>query len=117
MKDRFKEILNIEGVYGILFLSFDGKIVFNEFMSHPPKGLNNGNWHTFAHALNGIQEAELIFDKNRLYIRKTGSGYILVVMERLAQAAMVRLNCDILLPSLDQIKKKPKGFGRFFKRK
>jgi hypothetical protein len=119
MKDRFKDILTIEDVYGILFLSLDGKIVFKEFRSHAPGGVKDGNLHALTHVLNGIQEAELIFDKNRLYVRKTETGTILVVMERSAQIAMVRLNCDIIVPSFNRIEKKSKsrGLGRFFRKK
>ena len=117
MKDLFKNILDIKDVQGIIFLSFDGKPVFREFVSQRPQEFADRNWAAFVTAFNGVHEAELVFENIRLYIRRTGSGYILIVMGRFALTAMVRLNCDILLPSLDQIKKKPKGIGRFFKKK
>ena len=117
MKDLFKDIIDIEDVRGIIFLSFDGKPVFREFVSHRPQEFNDKNWPAFVQAFNGIHEAELVVENIRFYVRRTGSGYILIVMGRFALTAMVRLNCDILLPSLEQIKKKPKGLGRFFKKK
>ena len=117
MKDLFKDILDIEDVHGIIFLSFDGEPVFSEFVAHQPEEYADGNWPAFVRAFNKVHEAELVFENIRFYIRRAGSGYILIVMERFALTAMVRLNCDILLPSLDPIKKKPKGLGRFFKKK
>ena len=117
MKDRFKDILDTRDVQGIMFFSFDGEILFREFVSNPPEELEDVNWPVFVHALNGIQEAELIFENTKFYIRKTGSGYILIIMGMFAPIAMVRLNCNILLPSFDQTKKKAKGLGRFFKKK
>jgi hypothetical protein len=117
MKDLFKDIIDIEDVQGIIFLAFDGKPVFRKFVSHWPQEFEDKNWPAFVTAFNGVQEAELVFENTRLYIRRTGSGYILIAMGRFALTAMVRLNCDLLLSSLDQTKKKPKGIGRFFKKK
>jgi hypothetical protein len=62
----------------------------------------------------------------RLYIRKADEGMLVVTMGRIAPAAMIRLNCDILLSELksrkgsgkpfEGAKRKPKGLSRFFKR-
>jgi len=116
MKDLFADILEIDDVQGVMFLSFDGKLLFKEFGSHPAEEIENKNWDSFISVLNGVREVEMIFENNRLYIKRAGSGYIVIVMGSFAPVAMVRLNCNIILPALDQIKKKPKGFGRFFRK-
>ena len=117
MKERFKDILDIEDVQGVLFLNFDGKVIFSEFLSQLPEKLQAINWLLFIHTLNGVQEAELVFENSRCYIRRTETGYIFVVMGEVALIEMIRLNCDILLPAFEHQKKKPKGLGRFFKRR
>ena len=117
MKDLFKDILDIKDVQGIVFFSFDGEILFKEFLIHPPEEFQDGNWPVFIHSLSDIQEAELIFENTKFYIRKTGSGYLLIIMGISALMAMIRLNCGIILPSFDQTKKKTQGLWRFFKKK
>ncbi|MFC1567450.1 hypothetical protein ACFL3R_01265 [Thermodesulfobacteriota bacterium] len=98
MKKHFQDILDIEDVRGVLFLNFDGKVIFNEFLSQLPDKLEAINWLLFIHTLNGVQEAELVFENSRCYIRRTETGYIFVVMGEAALIEMVRFNCDILLP-------------------
>lgn len=115
MKDLFKDILEINDVQGVLFLSFDGKILFKGSVSYLPEGLEDLNWLDFIRSLEKVVEADLVFESSRFYIRKTIAGYIFVIMGDLALIEMVRLNCNILLPSFEQIKKKPKGLGNLFK--
>jgi len=115
MKKRFKDILDLEDVKGVFFLNFDGKAIFSEFLSQGPENFKDINWLLFTHTIKGVQEAELVFENSRCYIRRTKTGYIFVVMGKTAPIEMVRLNCDILLPAFEPQKKKPKGFRRFFK--
>ena len=117
MKDLFKDIFDIDDVHGVMFLPFKGKLVFSEFVSQQPKKIGDINWLPFIQSLNGIHEAELIFENNRFYLRKAGMGYILVVMGKAGLTEMVRLNCDVLISSFEQTKKKHKGFELFFKKK
>ncbi|MFC1515951.1 hypothetical protein ACFL7E_04235 [Thermodesulfobacteriota bacterium] len=115
MKDTFKDIIDIDDVQGVLLISFDGKLIFKQFLSNAPANINNLNWPILTQSLENIQEAEFIFENTRFYIRRTGKGYIFVVMGERALIEMVRLNCDILFPSMEQTRKKSKGLGHFFK--
>ena len=108
MKDLFKDIFDIDDVHGVMFLPIKGKDVFSEFVSQQSIKIGDVNWIPFIHSLNGIHEAELIFEKKRLYLRRAGMGYILVVMGKAGLTEMVRLNCDVLISSLEQTKKKHK---------
>lgn len=117
MRNQLKDILNIENIHGVIFLNLEGEVVFKEFISHIPEETADINWLPFIHTLNGVQEAELVFDKIRFYLRQSRSGYIIVVMDRIAIIEMVRLNCDIILPALEETPKKASGLMRFFKRK
>jgi hypothetical protein len=115
MKKLFKEILEIDDIKGVLFLSTDGKVLFKEFAGRIPAGIDTTNWGPFSATFGAVREAELIFDTLRIYLRRSSAGYILVVMGMSALIAMVRLNCDIIIPALEDQKKPTKGFGRFFK--
>jgi len=117
MKDLFKDIFNIDNVQGVMFIPIKGKLVFSEFVSQQPKKIGDINWPPFIQTLNGIHEAELIFENNRFYLRRAGLGYILVVMGEAGLTEMVRLNCDVLISSFKQTKKKHKGSEFFFKKK
>ena len=108
MKDLFKNIFDIDDVHGVMFLPIKGKPVFSEFVSQQPKNVGDINWLPFIHTLNGIHEAEVVFEKYRFYLRRAGMGYILVVMGKAGLTEMVRLNCDVLISSVDQTKKKHK---------
>ena len=113
MRDLFNDILNIDGVKGLMLLSFTGEIVFREFhVVH--ENVENRDWRLFIESLADVRETDLIFEKGRLYIRRTDIGYLVVLMGSFVPIAMIRLQCDILLPSLKPVKA-AKGIRRFFK--
>lgn len=121
MKALFGDILKLDGVWGIMLFSFEGQIIFKELLPGPsgetPKGELGDSWMPIIAAMNQVREADLIFESSRLYIRRTELGYLLVLMGAFAQTAMVRLNCDILLPSLRETKGGARGLKRLFKKK
>ena len=111
----FTDILGMEGVKGLMMFSFTGDLIFKEFNQAIPEEPENRDWSLFIEALAGMRETDLIFEKGRLYIRKTEIGYLVVLMGPFVPIAMMRLNCDILLPSLKPAKT-AKGLRRFFKK-
>lgn len=120
MKALFGDILRLDGVWGIMLFSFDGQIIFKELLPGPSgetlKGEFGDSWIPIIGTMSQVREADLIFENSRLYIRRTELGYLFVLMGTFAQTAMVRLNCDILLPSLRETKG-VKGLKRLFKKK
>lgn len=115
MEDLFKEIMGMDGVKGVLLLSFDGEIIFKQFSSTPSTEPEKRNWESFVDSLDGMRETDLVFDNGRIYIRRSELGYLMVVMEGVVSVAMLRLNCDIILPSLTPVKG-AKGIKRLFKK-
>ncbi|MBF0396332.1 MAG: hypothetical protein HQK78_06140 [Desulfobacterales bacterium] len=115
MKELFTDILKINDIDGVLILSFEGKSIYSEFTSTKYQSIINENWVNFVNALEKIREAEVVFQDRRIYIKRAGVGFLIIVMGKTAPLAMVRLNCDILLPELEQSKKKS-WFGKIFKR-
>ena len=116
MRKLFNNILSTKGVKGILLFSFSGDLIFREFISPVDRELEHRDWRFFIESLEGMRETDLVFEKGRIYIRRTEIGYLVVLMALFVPIAMIRLNCDILLPMLKQ-SKSDRGFGRFFKKK
>jgi hypothetical protein len=115
MRKQFDAILNIDGVKGLMLLSFSGDIIFKELHPVLHENVENRDWRPLIESLAGIREADLIFEKGRLYIRRTDLGHLFVLMGPFVPIAMMRLQCDILLPSLKPAQAS-KGIRRFFKK-
>jgi hypothetical protein len=116
MRKLFADILHTEGVGGIMLFSLKGDLIFKEFSSAVNKDPEKRDWSAFIQSLEGLREADLVFERGRIYIRKTEVGYLLILMALFVPIAMIRLNCDILLPALKQ-SIAGKNFRRFFKKK
>lgn len=115
MEELFKDILNVEGIKGVILFSFQGEVLFKKFLSPIPEDPETRDWALFFDSIKKVRESDLIFENGRIYIRKTELGFLVILMNSSAPVALVRLNCDVLLPSLKPAKAS-KGFGRFFKR-
>ncbi len=115
MRELFNDILSTKGVKGILLFSFSGDLIFKEFISPIKEGPEHLDWSFFIESLEGMRETDLVFEKGRIYIRRTELGYLIILIALFVPIAMIRLNCDILLPSLTH-SKSGKKFGRFFKK-
>lgn len=116
MKELFNDVLNINGVQGIILLSTDGKVIFDS-MTGKSVGINQTfrNWKKLIEVLKNSREADFVFENGRFYLRQTHDGYLLISMQMIASIAMVKLNCDILIPNLKSTKNN-KGLKSFFKR-
>jgi hypothetical protein len=117
MREAFEEILSTKDVEGVLLFSMDGGLLFKEFKGAGNPALESLTWGPFQAPLQGVREADLVFDKKRVYYRKTAWGNLLVVMGWYAPIAMVRLSCDLLNAPPDKSEGESKGFRRFFKKK
>jgi len=90
---------------------------FSEKFSYEEKKLSQVGWATFVIELMGVREAELIYDTARLYIRKSLSGYLIVVLDEEAPVSMVRIGCEAMLPSLDKMKSTGKRISEILRKK
>lgn len=125
MESLFDEIFSIEGIMGALIMSEDGASEFTKFVPPLSDKIKHKSFQEFVKktinieslrgAFDSAKESLLIYDKIRLYVRRIESGYLIVVMGMFVPVAMVRLNCQIIIPELDKMKKS-KGLGRFFKK-
>ena len=120
MKDVFKDLVGIEGVYAVIVLDPAGGLVASRF-SDQYQG-NTGtvttfNWEPFILELGEHAEADFVYDKGRIYLRKLPAGFLLVIMNDIAPISMVRLNCEILVPELDGLKSSGSRIGRILKKR
>ena len=115
MQELFNDILQIEGVKGLILFSFTGDLIFKNFKHGGLETVEDRDWGPFIESLTGMREADLIFEKGRLYIRRNDMGYLVVLIGPFVPIAMIRLQCDIVLPSLKPAKKS-KGIRRLFKK-
>ena len=111
MDKIFDDILGLNDVRGILMISFDGKILSERLPVYSKEGpISKTAWFKeFFESLKGIAEADLVFENNRIYIKRNSLGYIMVLMGRSADPSLVRLNCDLIVSS----KKGKKRWKRF----
>ena len=105
----------MEGVKGLMMFSFAGETMLKKFNQAPPEGIESRDWSLFIESLAGMRETDLLFKKGRLYIRRTDIGYLVVLVGLFMPIAMLRLQCDILLPSLKPAKS-PRGIRRLFRK-
>jgi hypothetical protein len=115
LQELFQDILNTDGVMGVMLFAANGDELYKAFPTTDSAAPDHRNWRFLIESLEGMCETDLIFEKGRIYIRKTEMGFLVVLMALYVPIAMVRLNCDILLPSL-QPSKPGRKFGRFFKK-
>jgi hypothetical protein len=114
MKNLFHDILDMDGVHGLVLLSENGKILFEslEGGKFSPQR-SQSSWKTIIDSLGDFHEMDLVFESGRCYLRRTENGYLMISMGMTVSVAMVKLSCDIILPQLK--KAKAGGLRSFFR--
>jgi hypothetical protein len=115
MKKLFAELMQTVGISGVVVLALNGKILHQNYLdSELEEQLSVALLHQFIETLGIVQEADIIFARRRVYVRRIPVGFLLVLMLPNAPMAMVRLQIDTLIPQLEA-STKTKGLKRFFK--
>jgi len=120
MKDIFKDVMGIDGVHGLLVISDEGGLTLSKFSQRfqdEEEKLSRIDWAPFTIELTGINDAELLYENARFYVKKSEVGYLIVILGYEAPISMVRLNCEIMLPSLDKMKPTGKKIGALLRKK
>jgi hypothetical protein len=115
MGGLFEDLLRIDGVKAVMFFTLSGQPLFEEVtMAHKASACAS-DWFALAASLEKANEAELVFEKGRVYVRRSAKGILLVSMGLIAPTGMVRLTSDIILARLKE-PRPVRGIKRFFKR-
>jgi hypothetical protein len=115
MRGLFEELLRIDGVKAVMFFTLSGQPVFEEYTMARKDPAGAGDWFALAASLGKANEAELVFEKGRIYVRRSAKGILLVSMGLIAPTGMVRLTSDIIVSRLKE-PRPARGIKRFFKR-
>lgn len=105
MQDIFNDVIRMDGVGGLVFFSREGQVLFESIDAQRvslPQGYRD--WAALMPVLRKMREADIVYENGRLYMRATEQGYLLVIMGPVVSIAMVKLNCDIILPQLKSAK-------------
>lgn len=101
MRELFRELLQVQDVRGVSLFSAGGTVLFQEWRVDPPRPDRRAEVFSLLTAvLAGHKEADVAFRHGRLYARETPAGLLLVVTGLGVPLALVRLQLDLLLPSL-----------------
>jgi len=120
MKDIFKDVMGIDGVHGLMVVSNEGNVMLSKFSSdfrEEEEKLSQVNWEPFTVEMGNVKDAELIYDSARFYIKKSETGFLIVIIGDNAPISLVRLNCEILLPLLTKIQPASKRIGKILRKK
>jgi len=115
IKPSFNDLFGINGVLGILVISPERRILFQDLTKLGRSSIKETDLEISSLLLDGVREVDLLFEHCRVYIRKCKVGFFWVVMSTDASAAMIRLQCDIITPKLSLKKLPKKGLSRLFK--
>ena len=114
MKHLFHDILELDGVHGLVLLSETGKILFDSFAGERSRLHHSEmHWKSIIDSLGGFHEMDLVFQHDRCYLRRTENRFLMISMELTACSSMIKLSCDIILPQLTKAKTRG-GFRSFF---
>jgi len=116
MKDLFGDVLSVNGVVGAVLLSTEGKVIYDSLGDNSARPTQTyKNWKSLLDQLKDTQEADFVMENGRFYLRRIEDNCIVISMQPFTSIAMVKLNCDILIPQLKNTKSN-KGLRSFFKR-
>jgi hypothetical protein len=114
MRALFERILNEDDIKGVMLLSRDGNVVFYEFLHSVKHNLRELALLATTPVLAQAKEVEVLYDNDRIYMRMFPDGLVVVWMGAFARVAMIRLSCEVLVPSLGKALSS-KGWRRLFK--
>ena len=107
----------MDGVQGMVLLSGEREVLFESLDKTrflPNK--STFSWKTILKPLDDIHEMDLVFEEGRFYMLKTEIGVFIICMNLSVSIAMIKLNCDIIIPEFKKLQscKGMKKFFRFF---
>jgi len=121
MRELFEEVLRMDEVRGVLFLSHKGDVRFSSFVQKSRTDPESIDWFPqLIEQLASVREAEFLYDWLRLYVRNSRNGVLMIWAKLNANMAMIRLNCDVSLSNWEKSKQnasQERKRGGFFRRR
>jgi hypothetical protein len=116
MSNTVKDILALDDIKGIIILSQDGHILVKEIIDPLFGKVEQETWFIILNEIkDSTKELELIYERDKIYIRKSDKGMILIWMGHFAPISMIRIHCNLIIQSLKKNHKSTK-LKRFFQK-
>ena len=100
----------------MIFLSGAGKVLYNSRDAQGNGRIDERYLADLPQHLGLADEMEFVFENGRIYVRKIGDGVLILFLNGFAPVALVRMQCDVIRPGLEDSedgKKKSRLFGIF----
>jgi hypothetical protein len=102
MQVIFEGLTQLKGVEGVFFVKADGRSIFQWTAPDAAGSISQASWGALTRTFPDVQEVELLYEKRRVYILRGEEGLVVVVMDRSAPAAGMRLDCKIAIAKVRQ---------------
>jgi len=96
----FRDVLALDDVKGLLFLAETGQVLYSKAQDKHLSRLEQEDWNAISKTLARVREVDFFYGDDRIYLRRTAHGYLLVWMGGMAPVDMVKLNCEVVIASL-----------------
>lgn len=110
MPDPLAGLLAVEGVRGVLLYRPGGELLFRK-MAVSVNGGSTADWFALALALGTTREAEILFERGRVYVFRSASAVLLVLAGLFAPSAVIRMSSAVLSAELEGALAPKRGAG------
>ncbi len=111
MQDALATLLGLQGVRGVLLFRAGGEPLFSRF-SVSLNGGTPADWFALALALGAAREAEMLFERGRVYLFRSPHAVLLVLTGVVAPSAVIRMSSAVLLAEIDPERAETGARGR-----
>lgn len=101
MPDPLAGLLAVEGVRGVLLYRPGGELLFRK-VAVPVNGGTPADWFALALALGNTREAEILFERGRVYVLRSASVVLLVLAGLFAPSAVIRMSSAVLSAEVER---------------
>ena len=116
MKKLFSDLLSLEGIKGIFLISEKNVDIVKTSPDVTKSDIMEMKWYHSFKELGNTTEMEFVYPNDRIYMRNTESGILIIWTGAFTSSSMVRIHCNLVVDSLEQYQKTGK-VKRLFSRK
>ncbi len=100
MPDPLAALLSVEGVRGVLLYRSGGDLLFQK-TAVLMNGASPAEWFALALALGNAREAEILFERGRVYVLRSDGAVLVVAAGLVAPSAVIRMSGAVLLAEVE----------------
>ncbi len=100
MPDPLAALLSVEGVRGVFLYRSGGDLLFRK-TAVTLNGASPADWFALALALGNAREAEILFERGRVYVLRSAGAVLVVAAGLFAPSAVIRMSGAVLLAEVE----------------